>query len=118
MALWLERISGTMRWIAPLFVSSLVLSSASASLDRREPTALTGRIPHRAILSSSGPVEKNDEYRITQDTEVLLDGRPCRFEQVPKDATIVLLETITNESKEISRIHFRSARRTKAPVSK
>jgi hypothetical protein len=115
---WLERISGTMRWIAPLFASSLFLSSASASLDRREPSALSGRIPPKALLSSSGPAAKNDEYRITKDTEVLLDGQPCRFEQVPKDATIVLLETVTNESKEISRIHFRSARRTKAPVSK
>lgn len=107
-----------MRWIAPLFVSSLVLSSASASLDRREPRALTERFPPRVLLSSSRPDAKNDEYRITKETEVLLDGRPCRFEQIPKDATIVLLETVTNESKEISRIHFRSKRRTTSPTSK
>ncbi len=106
-----------MRWMAPLFVSLLLFSSASASLDRRERIPISGLIPLKALLSFAGPDVRGEEYRITKDTEVLLDGRPCRFEQIPKDATIVLLETVTNESKEISRIHFRSARRA-SPTAK
>jgi hypothetical protein len=107
-----------MRWSATCFVSLLFISSVSASLDRRERVAQSGLLPLKALLAYSAPADKSDEYRITENTEVLLDGRPCRFEQIPKDATIVLLETVTNESKEISRIHFRSARRTKSPTSK
>ncbi len=107
-----------MRWSATFLVSLLSISSVSASLDRRDRPARNGLLPLNAVLAYSAPAAKSDEYRITENTEVLLDGRPSRFEQIPKDATIVLLETVTNESKEISRIHFRSARRTKSPISK
>ena len=40
-----------------------------------------------------------------------LDGRPCRYEDVPDGATIILLETATNWSKEIVKIHFQSGGR-------
>jgi hypothetical protein len=98
-------------WTATVVFSLFFLSSASASLDRRQGLVERRAIPLKSLLSYSSGSAKNDEYRITGKTEVLLDGRPCRYEQIPNDAIIVLLETTTNESKEITRIHFRSARR-------
>lgn len=94
------------RWLTILLVWLLCLSSARASLERKEH-----RAPVKSLFSLSASAAKNDDFRITASTEVLLDGRPCRYEKVPDGATIVLLETITNESKEISRIHFRSPKR-------
>lgn len=105
------------RWMATLVVSLLLLSPACASLDRKEHPGHSSLIPLKSLLSPSAGAN-NDEYRITEKTEVLLDGRPCRFDKIPKEATIILMETMTNESKEISRIHFRSGRRSASPTSK
>ena len=106
------------RWMATLLVSLLFLSSASASLDRRERPAVSKLASLESLFTSASASAKNDEYRITEKTEVLLDGRPCRYEQIPNNATIVLMETLTSESKEITRIHFRSGRRPTSSTSK
>lgn len=107
-----------MRCLTPLFVSFLFISPAAASLDHRERPAGNSALLLKSLFSHSSDSAKNDEYRITEKTEVLLDGRPCRYEKIPNDAIITLLETVTNESKEITRIHFRSARRATSPTSK
>lgn len=46
-------------------------------------------------------------YRITKQTEVMLNGRKCRFEDVPNTAVIILMEIDSETSKVILRIHFR-----------
>jgi hypothetical protein len=106
------------RCSAALLLALIQFSSVHASLENRERSSEHKFLPLKSILSLSASSPQNDEFRITQQTEVLLDGRPCRYEQIPEGATIILLETVTNESKEISRIHFRSPRRTAAPASK
>ena len=45
-------------------------------------------------------------YRITEKTEVMLNGRKCRYEEVPSSARIILMEIDSDESKVILRIHF------------
>lgn len=107
-----------MRWTPALFLSLLYVSSSHASLDRRERLAEHKTIPIKSLLSFCAASANNDEFRVTEKTEVLLDGRPCRYEKIPDGARIVLLETVTNESKEISRIHFRSPRRPASSTSK
>ena len=104
--------------LTALFVTLMYLSSVHASLDRKERPEENRFIPLKSILSFTTASAEKDEFRITEKTEVLLDGRPCRYEQIPEGATIVLLETVTNESKEISRIHFRSQRRPASTTSK
>ena len=97
------------RWILVLLVSLMFLPSASATLGRKERPALHKYIDLPAL--SSIIAAANDDFRITTTTEVLLDGRPCRYERIPEGATIILLETATNVSKEIVKIHFRTSRR-------
>ncbi|HEY7309253.1 MAG TPA: hypothetical protein VH643_07860 [Gemmataceae bacterium] len=67
-------------------------------------------LPAKAI-ESLVRAPSDDEFRITATTEVLLNGRPCRYEDVPDRATILHLETATNESKEILTIHFQTGSR-------
>lgn len=105
------------RCLTTLLVSMLFLSPLHASLDRRERPAGNKAISLKALSFLSDRAAKNDEFRITAGTEVLLDGKPCRYNQVPDGATIVLLETVTNESKEISRIHFRSPKRSSSSTT-
>jgi hypothetical protein len=106
------------RGMAAVFATLLYFSSAHASLDCKDRSEQDRLLPVKSLLSSARSSGTNDDFRITEKTEVLLDGRPCRYEQVPNGATIILLETVTNESKEISRIHFRSPRRAVSSPSK
>ncbi len=47
-------------------------------------------------------------YQIHEETEVRLDGRKCRYADVPDTAEIILMEIDSDESRIILRIHFRS----------
>ncbi len=49
-----------------------------------------------------------DEYRVTEKTEVLLNGQPCPYKEIPDDAIIVYMEIDSSINKEIVKIHFRS----------
>jgi hypothetical protein len=109
----LPRRDGSIRWMTVLLVSLLYFSPVRASLGRKQRPAVDKHIPIKTVASLPA-ASANDEFRITPATEVLLDGRPCRYEQVPDSAIIILLETVTNENKEIARIHFRTSLR-KAP---
>ena len=104
------RSDGLIRWMLVLLVSLLHLTPVHASLGRKKHPAADKHIPIKKVASLP-TASANDEFRIMPSTEVLLDGRPCRYEKIPNSATIILLETVSNESKEIVRIHFRSSRR-------
>lgn len=101
------------RSVLILFTAFLSLSPAYASLESKDH--LSGNKPIPIPRSASLPIA-NASYRITPSTEVLLDGRPCRYEQIPNSAIITLLETTSNYSNEIVRIHFRTARRSVSPT--
>jgi hypothetical protein len=103
------------RSLLVLLITCVSFSSATAALDRHWLKAKEKDIPFRTVRSA--PTAANDDFRITAATEVLLDGRPCPFERVPNNATIIFLETTTNESKEIARIHFRTGRPAASPTS-
>jgi hypothetical protein len=47
------------------------------------------------------------EFNVTEQTEVTLDGRPCRYKDVPAGASIQLME-LAPDRKTILRIHFRA----------
>lgn len=56
--------------------------------------------------SVAGRAQK-DEYQITDITEIKVDGRQCRYNEVPKGAEITLLE-VSSDNKSILRIHFQT----------
>jgi hypothetical protein len=49
------------------------------------------------------------EFVVTAQTEVLLDGKPCKYELVPGSASIVRLE-LGADNRTVVRIHFRARR--------
>lgn len=106
------------RWIVVLLVSLFYLTPVCASLAPKEHPAGNKLVLLKSRSSLYAVAAKHDEFRITEKTEVLLDGRPCRYEEIPDGATILLLETVSNESTEIARIHFRSPRRPPSSTSK
>jgi hypothetical protein len=47
------------------------------------------------------------EFVVTDQTEILLDGKPCKYADVPSRASIVHMELATDK-KTVLRIHFQS----------
>jgi hypothetical protein len=94
-----------LRWTLVAVISLTCLAPATASLSRRVRSEARPSLP-RLALTPIRPAAASNEYRLTATTEVLLNGRPCRYEDVPDGATIILLETVSNENREILRVHF------------
>lgn len=97
------------------------LSPALASLSPRTapplandklPTALTTPLPQDKplapdVFQAAYPRERDSEYRITSQTAVFVDDRPCCYPDVPRNATIVNME-VSSDDRSVLTIHFRS----------
>jgi hypothetical protein len=59
------------------------------------------------VVQAAYPHGQDDEYRITTHTDVFLDGRPCRYCDVPKNAVILKME-VSSDDRAVLSIHFRS----------
>ncbi len=59
------------------------------------------------LVKAAAPRGQDDEYRITSQTEVFLDGRPCAYADVPRNASIVKME-VSAEDGIVLKIQFRS----------
>jgi hypothetical protein len=104
-----------MRLILALTITLSLTASTRASL--APPREL--RFGHRyASLQLSQPLppgphqpaadqEGSPEFLITARTEVLLDGKACRYELIPGHARIVRLE-LAADNKTVVKIHFRT----------
>jgi hypothetical protein len=51
---------------------------------------------------SQGP-----NYVVTEETEVLLNGKPCRYKEVPANASILRME-LGPDNKTVLKLHFRA----------
>jgi hypothetical protein len=84
------------------------ISSAAGSLAPRKDLPPFGKglpgEPGRAQWTKVFPQEK--ELRVTAETEVRLNDRPCKYEEVPADAHIRLLE-VGPDGQTILRVDFR-----------
>jgi hypothetical protein len=100
-----------------LFSLLCFFSPAGASLTPRPdaplpgrniPASLAGSLPPGLAQAASAPSPR-DQYQITEQTEVTLDGRPCRYADVPGGAAIVRME-VAADGTTVLKIHFRSRR--------
>jgi len=92
-------------WIglAALASASLTPRKEAGSLGENDvPLALAPK-----ILAQAAAQAADAPYVMTDRTEVLLDGKPCKYENVPANARIVRMETAADK-KTVLRIHFRS----------
>ena len=51
--------------------------------------------------------ETESEFVVTDRTEILLNGKPCKYEEVPGHASIVKME-VAADKKTVRKIHFRT----------
>jgi hypothetical protein len=104
-----------MKWLALVVVASLSFTSvASASLAPRKSSLagreLTRALSTRALARVVKPLEEpkaEPEFNVTEQTEILLDGRPCSWKDVPPEASILKME-VTADKKTALKIYFRT----------
>jgi hypothetical protein len=47
-----------------------------------------------------------NDFFVTEETEVLLNGKPCSYAQIPAHASIVFME-VGADKKTVLKVHFR-----------
>lgn len=89
-----------------LTVQYVPVNAKVSSLDRQRMTEPAPPTALKALASRSP--ENRPLFVLNADAEILLDGHPCAFGDVPNTAAIVHLE-VTPDRRRIVRIHFRSS---------
>ena len=75
-------------------------------LDKDLPPSLAKPLP-ADVAQAFYPPERDDEFLITPRTEVTVDGRPCKYADVPGKARIVKME-LAADGKTVLAVHFRT----------
>jgi hypothetical protein len=90
-------------------LSALALEQATGRESRSEvPTEQASRLSALAREQAAGP-ESRSEFVMTDQTEVLLNGKPCKYAEVPGHASIVRME-LAADNKTVLKVHFRTGK--------
>jgi hypothetical protein len=90
------------------------VSVSAASLTPRTETSTFGendvplKLASKICAQATAQVARSP-YVLNERTEVMLDGKPCKYESVPANASIIRLETAADE-KTVLKIYFRSGK--------
>jgi len=93
------------RWI-PVMLVSLCFVSAVAAAPSQKDNAKPAEAP-RAEKPDEVSLEENDQFNLTRDTDVRLDGEPIAYDDVPDSAIIMKME-VAPDRRTIVRVFFRS----------
>src|SRR6266852_7375546 len=86
----------------------LSLSIAHATLTPSKPRSIVDGVrPLAPKVEPNTPAEDDGKLVISDSTEVMVDGKVCKLEEVPKTAEVVLLE-VGKDKKSVLKIHFRT----------
>jgi hypothetical protein len=91
-----------------------VVTAAPATMTARKDSPLFGK-EARLFQTAKAPAalavvaarSQGSDYVVTEETEVLLNGKPCRYNEVPDNATILRME-LGPDNKTVLKIHFRA----------
>lgn len=89
-------------------------SSALGTLDRPKRAVRTDATTRLAVASRPNPPEAVEvvppaEVGLTEHTEVVLDGRPCRYRDIPPTAVVARM-TLAADGRTVMKIEFRTRR--------
>jgi hypothetical protein len=87
---------------------------ASASLAPRKPASPLAREVRQALAAPRAPkvpvstaqTETRAEFAVTEETEVFLNGKPCRYADVPSHATIERME-VAEDKTTVLKVYFK-----------
>lgn len=108
LAIWISFVSGLSASLAPRKERPLEPGKNFPRLPR-----LVSRAPAPQLAAPApehvGPDALPSEFVLTKRTEILLNGKPCRYEEIPDDARIVGMK-VAEDRKTVLSIHFRTGK--------
>jgi hypothetical protein len=95
-------------WMGLVSVASASLTPRKESLPfgKEVPQGRAAKLPARALEQVAGR-ETTPEFLVTDQTEIRLNGKLCKYHEVPAGASIVLIE-LAADQKTALKIHFRT----------
>ena len=105
LAIWLSLVSVVPASLAPRKDAPLSSRKSPVALDLPRQTASESPVKP-AMMKPSVPAPES-EFLMTPGTEVVLDGQPCLYEEVPVQASIVRME-VAPDRKTVIRVFFRT----------
>jgi hypothetical protein len=103
---WLTLVVTAWMSFVSVATASLAPPRKSPGLDKELARALATSVPPALVQQTTAPAAE-PEFNVTNETEILLDGRPCSFKDVPADASILKME-VAADRKTAQKIHFRT----------
>jgi hypothetical protein len=104
LAIWLSVTSVVPASLAPRKEASPASRAKAAIVDVRR--TLASELPAKAARVRPSVTEE-PEFLMTANTAVLLDGKPCQYEEVPAGAAIHRME-VAPDRKTVIRVFFRT----------
>lgn len=95
------------RFVLTGLVLLSLLSIANGAVSPRQDARGLSETPPASTRTAFVRSQKS-EYVVTEQTEIKLDGRACKYSDVPHSADIIHMEIASNQSKTILKIYFRS----------
>ncbi len=97
------------RLTVSLAVLLCAVAPAFATRAPHEGRLYSGALPAH-VLDAAAPAAAKDALVISADTEVRLDGKPCKYEDVPRDAEVTLID-LSADQQVVRKIHFRTKKK-------
>ena len=94
--------------LVPAALASLT-PRGDRSVDERKLLQPLAARPRGETVTPVPAHQQGNDYTLTDKTEVLLDGKPCRFAEVPEHAVIVGME-VAADRKTVLKVRFRSGK--------
>ena len=98
-----------------IWIGFAAVASASLTAGKKSP-ALADQIlqpqtakPWDRAPNQAAATEAKSEFTVTDQTEIFLDGKPCKYTQVPSHANIVRME-VAADRKTVLRIEFQAGK--------
>ncbi len=86
--------------------ATLAVRKGGPLFEKEAPHFQAAKAPAAALAVVAERAQAAD-YVVTEETEVLLNGKPCRYHEVPNTASILRME-LGPDNKTVLKIHFRA----------
>jgi hypothetical protein len=96
---WMSLVSGGVASLTPL--------KELPPFGKEVPQISASKLSARAMEQKAGK-EAEPEFVVTRQTEVFLNGKPCKYDEIPHHASIVRMEVAAADKKTVLKIHFRT----------
>ena len=104
-------LAATLCWSSTAFATVVPAPTGRLDSDPIRRAVAATRSAGEARPAEARPAEPRPaadaEFNLTAQTEVLLDGRPCAYRDIPRTATIARIE-LAADRKTVLRIEFKS----------